>query len=604
MTEKISVPIKGSKLGQKKLISSKKPTKNKKLKGKKKLIDISNQITLEFKYEDFEEETESFFPQIYREESKITIDNVNLLDQSHLRFLINPNSDIINHYTSYKQKNFKNISWKDIELIYFYCNEDYKCPICLESKLCCPVISKCGHVFCYPCIISFLNYFKNLDDNKNNNKIPNCPLCKEKFKINSDEDCFKICQKIGNKSYNIDKNMKFNLILRDKKSQTLFNLIYDPVLSNWENNFRYKMRDIPEKNEKEFNFSRIFLANDEIMKKILNEYKSDLDQLKKEFDSTSDELRKISINQCINKIDYLLSNNKYEKKPKGENKTNLLKTFKKNINGENSSEESDDLKVDIDYRKYSLFYQEENGDIYYLDPLIMEILISEYGDYNSLPTEIEGKILDISMFQVTPEFKCKYKYLNHLRIGSIINFVEIDVNDLISSSTKKKFSEKLKERNRMRNLLKNQEKNYELFLSKKNSKISEDENNLELNSTSSDSKKSLGKNMGLLFFGTDEELGKNQNEKKDDNINIKNKMENKLALLFLEKEKEDKEKEVKEKNNKNKNNNINEKIMEKGGKNKKKNKKNKKGGNKGKKKNVKEMVFNSESCANFSESDY
>ncbi len=44
--------------------------------------------------------------------------------------------------------------------------------------------------------------------------------------------------------------------------------------------------------------------------------------------------------------------------------------------------------------------------------------------------------------------------------------------------------------------------------------------------------------------------------------------------------------------------------MEKGGKNKKKNKKNKKGGNKGKKKNVKEMVFNSESCANFSESDY
>ena len=59
----------------------------------------------------------------------------------------------------------------------------------------------------------------------------------------------------------------------------------------------------------------------------------------------------------------MLSKNKYEKKPKGENKTNLLKTFKKNINEENSSEESDDLKVDIDYRKYSLFYQEENGDI-------------------------------------------------------------------------------------------------------------------------------------------------------------------------------------------------------------------------------------------------
>ena len=602
MTEKISVPIKDSKFVQKKLITSKKSTTKKKLKGKKHLIDISNQITLEFKYEDFEEETESFFPQIYREENTITIDNVNLLDQSHLRFLVNPNSEIIDHYTSYKQKDFKNISWKDIELIYFYCNENYKCPICLESNLCCPVISKCGHVFCYPCILSFLNYFKNLDDNKNNNKIPNCPLCKEKFEINSDEDCFKICQKIENKGYNIDKNMKFNLILRDKKSQTLFNLIYDPVLSNWENNFRYKMRDIPEKNEKEFNFSRIFLANEEIMKKILNEYKSDLNKLKKEFDSTSDDLKKISINQCINKVDSFISKSKYENKTKEKDKTNLIKNYKKNINEENSSEESDDLKIDIDYKKYSLFYQEENGDIYYLDPLIMEILLSEYGDYNSLPTEIEGNILDISMFQVTPEFKSKYKYLNHLRIGSIINFVEIDINELISSSTKAKFSEKLKERNRMRNLLKNQEKNYELFLSKKNSKILEDENNLELKSTSSDSKKSLGKNMGLLFFGTDEELGKNQNEKKVDNVNIKEKKENKLTLLFLEKENEEKEKEDKEKNKIN--NNISEKIIEKGGKNKKKNKKNKKGGKKGKKNNVKEMVFNSESCENFSESDY
>ena len=154
----------------------------------------------------------------------------------------------------------------------------------------------------------------------------------------------------------------------------------------------------------------------------------------------------------------------------------------------------------------------------------------------------------------------------------------------------------------MRNLLKNQEKNYELFLSKKNSKISEDENNLELNSTSSDSKKSLGKNMGLLFFGTDEELGKNQNEKKDDNVNIKDKKENKLALLFLEKEKEDKEKEDKEKNKINNNKNV--KKIEEGGKKKKKNKKNKKGGKKGKKNNVKEKVFNSESCENFSESDY
>ena len=76
----------------------------------------------------------------------------------------------------------------------------------------------------------------------------------------------------------------------------------------------------------------------------------------------------------------------------------------------------------------------------------MKILLYEYGDYNSLPTEIEGQIIDMSMTQVTPEFKANYKYLNHLRLGSIIYFVEIDIDDLISSNTKKKFSEKLYER--------------------------------------------------------------------------------------------------------------------------------------------------------------
>jgi hypothetical protein len=516
MTDISLAPVNEVKLVPKQLKSSKKSNKNKKSKGNKKLIDISNKIALEFQIEDFEQETESFFPQIYKEENKISINNVNILDQSHLRFLINPNSEIINRYTSYKQKNFKNIAWKDIELIYFYSSDNYNCPICLESKLCCPVMSKCGHVFCYPCIVSMYNYYSNYNTDENENNALICPLCKEKIEVNSDlNDCFKICQKFESKNYNIDNKIKFNLIMKDKNSQTLYNLIYDPMLTNWENNFRYKMRDIPETDIKEFNFSRIFLANEQIMKKILNKYKEDLNNLKKEFSSTNDELKKLSINQCINKIDALIENCKYEKsqmKKVNSDEKKFIKSYSKDINKKFSFNNNDDSKLDIEYKQYNLFYQEENGDIYYLEPLIMDILLSEYGDYNSLPTEIEGNILDISMFQVTGELKTKYKYLNHLRIGSIIYFVEIDINDLISSNTKKKFSEKLYERKRMRNLLKNQEKNYELFLTKKNSKISEEEK--ESDSTFYDCKKNLEKNLCPLIFINDEEC-----EKKEDDIN-------------------------------------------------------------------------------------
>ena len=523
------------------IISSKKSSNHKKLKGKKKLQDISGQISLGLRYEDFDQEVEQFYPQLCRKENNISMENVSLLDQSHFKFLVKQNSDIFNHYSQYKQNDFKNVSWKDIELVYFYCNYNYSCPICLESKLCCPVITKCGHTFCFPCINSLYNYHTQISFNK---KVPNCPLCNKKIeslsddkKINIDKNNdLKLCQQIKSINYNTNMKIKFNLIIREKKSPSLYNLIYDPLLENWKSNFKNKMRKIPDEQYKEFNFSRLFSANRIFFTNKLNTYKNDLNLLKKEFDSTSDELRKGSINECINQIDSLISQHKSD---------NNSENFSQN--SEISSNDNSD-EGDIDYKKYFLFYQEEKGDIYYLHPFIMEILLDEYEDYNSLPVEIEGNILDIEINQVTQKLKSEYKYLNHLRIGSIIYFVEIDINDLISSSTKMKYNEKLYERKRLRNILKNQEKNYEAFVNKKNNLLFEEEKNNSIE----DSKKSLESISGPIFFDTDEELGKNKDIKKDCNMkkdeNFKPK-ESKLKLLLNDNEKEEK-KELKEEKNK------------------------------------------------------
>ena len=578
------------------IISSKKSSNHKKLKGKKKLQDISGQISLGLRYEDFDQEVELFYPQLCRKENNISMENVSLLDQSHFKFLVKQNSDIFNHYSQYKQNDFKNISWKDIELVYFYCNYNYSCPICLESKLCCPVITKCGHAFCFPCITSLYNYHTQISINK---KVPNCPLCNKKIESLSDDDeinidkndDLKLCEQILSINYNTNMKIKFNLIIREKKSPSLYNLIYDPLLENWKNNFKNKMRKIPDEQYKEFNFSRVFSANRIFFTNKLNAYKNDLNLLKKEYDSTSDELRKGSINECINQIDSLISQHKSENNSESVSQ-----------NSEISSNDNSD-EGDIDYKKYFLFYQEEKGDIYYLHPFIMEILLDEYEDYNSLPVEIEGNILDIEINQVTQKLKSEYKYLNHLRIGSIIYFVEIDINDLISSSTKMKYNEKLYERKRLRNILKTQEKNYEDFVNKKNNLLFEEEKNNSIE----DSKKSLESISGPIFFATDEELGKIKDNKKDGNMkkdeNIKSK-ESKLKLLLNGNEKEEK-KELKEERNeeKNKEEEKEVKIKKKGGN---KNKKNK-GGKKGKKKNkyvVKERVFNSENDERISDNDF
>lgn len=61
------------------------------------------------------------------------------------------------------------IDWGRVAKVTRMSYDLYQCPICLESDMTAPRISKCGHCFCYPCI---LRYFL-LDDQRHKR----CPIC-------------------------------------------------------------------------------------------------------------------------------------------------------------------------------------------------------------------------------------------------------------------------------------------------------------------------------------------------------------------------------------------------------------------------------------------
>ena len=66
------------------------------------------------------------------------------------------------------------VQWESIEQVLFQLRSPYRCPICLE-KPCAPRTTKCGHVFCYPCIVQYLSYG---DDTGRK-----CPMCFEMVSI-------------------------------------------------------------------------------------------------------------------------------------------------------------------------------------------------------------------------------------------------------------------------------------------------------------------------------------------------------------------------------------------------------------------------------------
>ena len=635
-------------------------------------IDLTNKILSNLCYENFESENEKFTTHYRKKHDEIYLENTNLLEQNRFRFLISNDSSIFNNYTTYENGNYKNIEWKDIKLVYYYYVEDYQCPICLENKICCPIIINCGHIFCYPCFLNFYNYYTIQSVNK---KMPKCPLCSEKINLEKNE--IKFCEMIRCQNYTNHMQIKFNLIMREKTSPTLFNLFYDPSLKKWKKSLKFQMRSIPLEISKEFLFSRIFSTNKKLtsarINNLLNEVK---EELKEEKDFYADENRIKCLNQCIDNLNNYLKENEqqkdyiietvFQKQNKEDNNTainiknkfditnnntqkdiqnnkNMGKIDENNININTNTNNNVNEDDEINYKKYFLFYQEEEGDIYYLDPFIMNILLAEYGDYSNLPVEITGNILDVEMKQITPYIKSNYPYLSHLNLGSIIFFVEIDVNKLISPSTRKKFNYALNERAKRRRLLSKEEKNYEKFINKKSIKeeeelkkyylyqnqlkilkeIKDEENNKEnkdkktddnnSNLNNDDLKNDNINNNNTNLENNNEENKKKENEKDDKANNPKK--ENMLKKLFEEntkekeekerKEKEEKERLEKEKREKEKKerknfifeeedfpelskNNINEKEKEKEKENNIKNDINK-GGKKGKKKGKKKF---------------
>ncbi len=68
------------------------------------------------------------------------------------------------------------------------------------------------------------------------------------------------------------------------------------------------------------------------------------------------------------------------------------------------------------------------------------------------------------MYQTTPLLKNRYPFLNHLHIGSVFFFVEIDMKPLVSNHTLNLFSKELKERAKVRNSIKREEDHYHNYV--------------------------------------------------------------------------------------------------------------------------------------------
>ncbi|KAI8973948.1 hypothetical protein BDB01DRAFT_419314 [Pilobolus umbonatus] len=422
---------------------------------------------------------------------------------ANFRFILNPNGNYIQQLVDPDI----NFDWETIEQVLISSSESQFCPICLSPPTAARV-TKCGHIFCFPCILHYLELREN--PKKQWRK---CPICWESI-YESDLKSVKIMKpfavtytKMDRKDTSLGNGVSegdyISMVLMQRSVQSKLAF---PVSDTWPLPanviYNYLKPDTPiipwHFTPNAMEFARFMLGTPDYLEA---EYVRDGAELD---DALSDakgwgsieeipfiERSKQSIvskiiqirSQKTKELDLLIRTfemmlsavakytSKHEKttqpdlaivSPPPANKAGKLDIPEAYIQyhnhqaGELTEQSLPKSSVAKQSTSHShensytpndyYFYQAKDGQHVYLHPLDIRILKHEYGSYDHFPPSIFVQVTNVQESTVDEDLRKKFKYLGHLPIACDVTFLEINVKELVSAETVKHFSNELNSR--------------------------------------------------------------------------------------------------------------------------------------------------------------
>ena len=176
------------------------------------------------------------------------------------------------------------VQWKDvIEVIYSaqaimtnVADQKTQCPICMEPAgfMVAPRVTKCGHLFCYACLLQYLDFEKQYAWKK-------CPLCSDpvykrdirKARIIFDQIGASSLQESEDLSLNPEeKIMQFRLIARNKSNIVAKHKIHIESIDTSQHgldNLTIMEAQLPTVNQAEYSGSRVRTGDETYIRQLL-----------------------------------------------------------------------------------------------------------------------------------------------------------------------------------------------------------------------------------------------------------------------------------------------------------------------------------------------
>jgi len=298
------------------------------------------------------------------------------------------------------------IPWNSIQKVIVNSDGTTFCPICLESELCCPVVTTCGHVFCGACFLHSLHASNEENDCKHWGK---CPCCHKNVGWNNTKFC-----EVDNKDrYEVGDQISLLLLTREENE-----VHYEFSTKTKESGFSEK--------HWETNFSRVRILQD-----VDKLFQQDLLDLRRQMISVHPVHELPYMVQVQERILGLINRIKADMKAK------VTETPTSPVSPMSSpSKEVCFTSAQVKNPYYTparKLYQSYDGQNYFLDTLNWKCLQHEFG--KDVPATITGRIVDRWSLVLTEEERYNYRFLKHLPLLSDVNFVELDLTHLLSPET-------------------------------------------------------------------------------------------------------------------------------------------------------------------------
>ncbi|KAK4211102.1 RING-15 protein [Rhypophila decipiens] len=344
---------------------------------------------------------------------------------ANYRFVVSPSGN----YSQQAVDADEHLDWADIlQVIASAESQQTSCPICLSEPVA-PRMAKCGHIFCLPCLIRFMNSGPREDIHgpveKKQNRWRKCPICDDTVFI-SDVKPVKFYAGQESPLPRPGDDVVLRLMMRSAKSTLALPKEGAAEVIN-------SSDDVP------WHFAAGVLDYARIMKGTGG-------YMTEEFDREIEELIKQE------KEDELLFHEDNEWTQRSIKAVNLAK---EKVVGLGDAEVAVSIRAAAasgsHHRQEQDFYFYTSPPHLYLSPLDIRILKTKYGSFSDFPSTLLPRVEHISTGHVVDDaLRKRAKYLGHLPYGCLISFLECDWTDIVPAETLDQFASDI-ERRRKRN---------------------------------------------------------------------------------------------------------------------------------------------------------